>query len=417
MVRGIILLSYSYSYHRALPSSYMEIKMRNYEYYLTRDYEYNVPREDFMGFLARLSESDLDTNDSDAVLLKYVSSNGAINEQDFESLAEHRRKLKAVNDEIRQRLTFEKSGFRKIYLISKLVPDTRTRPVFSKCIENKYLEKVTVYDDKNKLFLNEGYNSVSEKVLETIQSVSALIEVNWSSISFRAWSDSVLNVLRLPHIPKLSNVDIDIAQQVMVEIFAKDYDIYLSFINCLNNIDELSLTLYSGILFKLATKLTPLLAVQIFNYFKSDVNIKSFFRDKKAEIFFRNKYPTATLYAQNVKSYLMSHRKAVTRTTFIGLGVFGYTTYKRYNPTTGEFVSINENALYPSVQAFVDVMESIRKNSMAITFSITRTFGDTVNSAYKGLRQSLIESGMVFVRDLINIISPQLGDRVEGRRR
>ena len=339
-------------------------------------------------FMEYLDQPHLNIEESskNAILLKYVSSNDC-NEDDIKHLVDHHRKLASVNNEIRQRLNFEKDDFKVFCLASRLTPDTLKRKVFSKCIENKYLEKVTTYDLKDKQFNYENCCTLSEESYKRIKSASELIKVDWNSLS--TWTDSVLRVFGSSALAEITNVELAIVQQTVVEIFTNHYDTYSAFLECIQHLDEPSFALHSGIILKLCTKLTPLLAVKFYKHLSSDDVIISFFKNKKSEIFWRSKYPSTYNYSNNVRSFMVKNQYKLGITmlggTFLGL------YYPTYNIVQNSSSLAKQQLIIPSIKAFSDSMDVIRENASLVVYKLSETAGSLVGSAYEGFRRAMVQ--------------------------
>jgi hypothetical protein len=137
--------------------------------------------------------------------------------------------------------------------------------------------------------------------------------------------------------------------------------------------------------------------MKLFAYLKSDTAIKSFFLEKKTEIYWRNNFPTSFNNACNVKSFYVRNKKIIVPGSLITLGsLAAYNTRALSGPSEGG----RDNRISPPIAAFVDAMEIIKVNASLIAYTLSQTFGSVVNSAYGGLRQTLVESVVNLLQDL-----------------
>lgn len=339
----------------------------------------------------------------DSILITYLSYKEkdatSMTNLEVDGLIRHTCHLESVNSEIRQRVNFDNGQFRKSYLATKLTHDITKRTVFSKCVENKYFEKVVSCDRDNSGVINLNYEShcqILDDSYSKINAISKIINIDWKSSAMVNWCQSVLHILNLNNFSRITDVELDLVQQLIVEIYTNHYVVYDAFLNSISNLNDLSSTLHSGIIIKLCCKLSPLIGVKLLQYLDSDDKIRSFFLNKKTELFWRYKLNALPYeYAVNIKTYVIQHRKFIVPTALVTLGSFPYIYSKMVVSKKG-----STSLITGPVQEFSIVMDAIKANASLITFKIFDTFGSVIDSAYRGFRNTLLESAINLLLEL-----------------
>jgi len=361
----------------------------------------------YIELLQHLDDTQPSVNESiqNSVLITYLSNvennPESMSEDQVCNLIKHARKLELVNSEIGQRVNFENGHFKTIYLGTKLTSDMIKRTVFSKCVEKKKKKKVVTCSQDNQsttIFSYEGHSSISDDFLRKINAISEIISVDWKSAEMYEWLQSVLRVLTLSDTARITTLELDLAQQVIIEVFTGHYPIYNTLLDCVSNLNDLATTLHCGVILKLCCKLSPLLAVKLLHYLDSDAKIKSFFFIKNREMFLRYKFPLAYTYGSNLKSFVVEYKSLVFSSSFISVAALGL-----LYPRSFLVIPRNETQIEPFVEAFAKTMDIVRINASLIVFKLSQTFGSLAVAAFSGFRQTLVESAINLLEECKNL--------------
>lgn len=175
-------------------------------------------------------------------------------------------------------------------------------------------------------------------------------------------------------------------------------------INFGDNVNNVSVLLFSPITLNLATCLAPMAGVRMAHYlFNSDSRTLDLLRK------LRDQLNTKIILERLRASYTAGVSLLTTKNISYVIGASSV-SLGLYSLLAGRTHQIKPIALNPAVSVFLSVMADIKLNAKAIAFSLTSTFSETVAQGYRGIR----EPGFEFLNDIFKLFTGQydLSNRV-----
>jgi hypothetical protein len=345
----------------------------------------------------KISDSILITDNTKDVLCLYLDSNETVGALNLALKEEHlnfdrAHNLEEVNEQIKANSHFNYSDIstmKKNCLAARLTEGLETKPVFARVIENRYLEQITTWENHEFVYL-QG-KEISSNIKDRIRNLSdtlgnTITETDMKDMPasmYRLLSNTSLNTL-------LNGIEYSMIERTCVDLFANNYEVFHLFVDKIDNIENLSSTIFNSITFKICLKLTPLLASKfIFNY-NTDEKVHGVFKEIHKKAQFRHHFDDTF---GRTKLFLV-HQKRELTCGFLGLTLGTMVDHSYFSKTTPVVVH-EKTVILPVVQGLVDQMETITENTKLTVFTLSNRVGETIDDFYRKI--TLISTLFLFL--------------------
>ena len=188
-----------------------------------------------------------------------------------------------------------------------------------------------------------------EKVSNSIQNISRLLDVNTNLEKIRTRLNRVphiLNEARLNTL-NLTNLDLDNIENLLIQLFGGNHSqAFFLFVEQINNMDNLSSVVFSSVTLKICAKLSPLLAAKFFMHYNTDNRMLDFFKGISNKITFQSSFIGKS------KLFLKAHTRKITY-GFMGVTLGSLLGYQLKSPA----MVPNNKIILPVVRQFVNNMK------------------------------------------------------------